>query len=95
MLPPTPLVTTMDTLCIRVFLYYYGIIKIQTSLPFIYIIKKGIIMPETNKYQYCISNNEILELHVLEEESIETNKQQETDTEVNYYVLGVNKYDYL
>jgi hypothetical protein len=25
-------------------------------------------MPETNKYQYCMYNNEVLELHVLEEE---------------------------
>ena len=25
-------------------------------------------MPQTNKYQYCIYNNEILELHELEDE---------------------------
>ncbi len=25
-------------------------------------------MPETNKYQYCMYNNEVLELYVLEEE---------------------------
>ena len=25
-------------------------------------------MPETNKYQYCMYNNEVFELHVLEEE---------------------------
>ena len=35
-------------------------------------------MPETNKYQYCISNNEILELHVLEEEFYR-NKQATRD----------------
>lgn len=32
-------------------------------------------MPETNKYQYCINNNEMLELHVLEEEFYR-NKQE-------------------
>ena len=35
-------------------------------------------MPETNKYPYCISNNEILELHVLEEEFYR-NKQATRD----------------
>ena len=35
-------------------------------------------MPETNKYQYCISNSEILELHVLEEEFYR-NKQATRD----------------
>ena len=35
-------------------------------------------MPETNKYQYCINNNEILELHVLEEEFYR-NKQATSD----------------
>lgn len=52
-------------------------------------------MPETNKYQYCINNNEMLELHVLEEEFYRNKQETKTGTEVNYYALGADKYDYL
>ena len=50
-------------------------------------------MPETNKYQYCISNNEILELHVLEEEFYR-NKQVTRDryrSEVSIQYESIHK----